>query len=267
LTIIVLTRFLDRKRWSPARFSNEFVATRLQVLKTSAMKSLEAQRFQRFQWLVSVSSELDSAPIKEFLEDGSNLSLDVVVQDGAEHSASVFARHLCRHEGPYWTVRLDYDDFLHPKFLERVGALSEKTGTVVSFPKGVIIDFGRGTIGIRNWVNTPILAYLGSGGSSVYSLGHHSSAAQRVGHLKIVRTWEPMWLISIKTGNAANRTQPWDRPSRRSRFAKIFGLDEFQVNEGPLSYGIRWVKFLEYKAFFLSRNLLPKSRQRNRTNS
>ena len=161
----------------------------------------------------------------------------------------------------------DYDDFLHPKFLERVGALSEKTGTVVSFPKGVIIDFGRGTIGIRNWVNTPILAYLGSGGSSVYSLGHHSSAAQRVGHLKIVRTWEPMWLISIKTGNAANRTQPWDRPSRRSRFAKIFGLDEFQVNEGPLSYGIRWVKFLKYKAFFLSRNLLPKSRQRNRTNS
>jgi hypothetical protein len=88
LTMIVLTRFLERKPWSPARFSNEFVATRLQVLKTSAMKSLEAQRFQ---WLVSVSSELDSAPIKEFLEDGSNLSVDLVVQDGAEHSASTLA--------------------------------------------------------------------------------------------------------------------------------------------------------------------------------
>ena len=91
MTMIVLTRFLERKPWSPARFSNEFVATRLQVLKTSAMKSLEAQRFQRFQWLVSVSSELDSAPIKEFLEDGSNLSVDLVVQDGAEHSASTLA--------------------------------------------------------------------------------------------------------------------------------------------------------------------------------
>lgn len=81
LTIFVLTRFPERKPWSPARFSDEFVATRLQVLKTSAMQSLEAQRFQEFQWLVSISSELDGAPIKEFLENGSNFSLDLLVQD------------------------------------------------------------------------------------------------------------------------------------------------------------------------------------------
>ena len=76
---------------------------------------------------MSISSELDGAGIKEFLQDGSNLSLDLLVQDGAEDSASVFARNLVRNEDPYWTVRLDYDDFLHPKFLESLTALSEKT--------------------------------------------------------------------------------------------------------------------------------------------
>ncbi len=231
------------------------------------MKSLEAQRFQRFEWLVSISSEVDGAQIKEFLEDGSNLSLELLVQHGAEASASVFARNLGGKEDPYWTVRLDYDDFLHPKFLERVAALSEKPGTLVSFPKGVIIDFVRNTIGIRNWVNPPVLAYLGSGGSSVHSLGNHSTASQNADNLKILRTSEPMWLIAIDTGNAANRAQPWDRPSRRSRFAKIFGLKEFQVNEGALSYGSRWVKFLKFKASFLLRSLLSNSHQRNQTNS
>jgi hypothetical protein len=267
LTIVVLTRFLERRPWSPAQFSNEFVSTRLQVLKTYAMKSLEAQRFQRFEWLVSISSELDGAQIKEFLEDGSNISLEVLVQDGAEPSASVFARNLGGKEDPYWTVRLDYDDFLHPKFLERVAALSEKTGTLVSFPKGVVIDFVRNTIGIRNWVNNTVLAYLGSGGSSVHSLGKHSTAPQNADYLKILWTWEPMWLIAINTGNAANRAQPWDRPSRGGRFAKTFGLHEFQANEATLSYGSRWVKFLKFKAFFLLRSLLSNSRQRNRTNS
>ena len=127
MRIIVLTRFLERGPHSPAQFSSEFVSTRLQILKTSAMRSLEGQRFRRFQWLVSISSELDGAGIKEFLQDGSNLSLDLLVQDGAEDSASVFARNLVRNEDPYWTVRLDYDDFLHPKFLESLTALSEKT--------------------------------------------------------------------------------------------------------------------------------------------
>jgi hypothetical protein len=260
LTIFVLTRFLERKPWSPARFSNEFVATRLQVLKTSAMQSLEAQRFQDFQWLVSISSELDGAPIKEFLENGSNLSLDLLVQDGDESSASVFARNLVSKEGPYWTVRLDYDDFLHPKFLERVVALSENTGTLVSFPKGVVIDFGRETIGIRNRVNTNVLAYLGFGGSSVYSLGNHADAEQNADYLKIVRTWEPMWLIAINGMNVGNRAQPWDRPSRRSSFAKIFGLNDFQVNEDRFSHGLRWLRFLQFQAFFLARKLLPNSR-------
>jgi hypothetical protein len=231
------------------------------------MRSLEGQRFRRFQWLVSISSELDGVGIKEFLEDGSNLSLDLLVQDGAEESASVFARNLVRNEDPYWTVRLDYDDFLHPKFLERLAALSEKNGTVVSFPKGAIIDFVGGTIGLRNWVNAPVLAYLGSGGRSVYSLGDHSQATQNSAFVKILRTWEPMWLISINGMNVANQSQPWDRPSRRSRFVKIFGLNESQVNERLLSYASRWVIFLKFQAFFLARNLLSRSRQRNQSNS
>jgi hypothetical protein len=131
-------------------------------------------------------------------------------------------------------------------------ALSENTGTLVSFPKGVVIDFGRETIGIRNGVDTNVLAYLGSGGSSVYSLGNHADAQQNADYLKIVRTWEPMWLIAINGMNVGNQAQPWDRPSRRSRFAKIFGLNDFQVNEDRFSHGLRWLRFLQFQAFSCS---------------
>jgi hypothetical protein len=104
--------------------------------------------------------------------------------------------------------------FLHPKFLERVVALSENTGTLVSFPKGVVIDFGRETIGIRNRVNTNVLAYLGSGGSSVYSLGNHADAEQNADYLKIVRTYVG--------ANVAYCYQRYERRESGSTLGKAF---------------------------------------------
>ena len=174
----------------------------------------------------------------------------VVVQKGLAPSADVFRPSLRKHKGPYWTVRLDSDDMIHPEFVSELSSEQLPTGAVLSFPAGAILDLETPFLGLRRLSNNPFLAHLGENGDNVFDLGHHGKVSFKNANFFFARDKkDPMWLQLIHSDNEANCVLPWDRPALTGNVLKIFGITPLRLNLSQLS-PFRWADYYRHQLYF-----------------
>jgi hypothetical protein len=210
--IYVLTRFAEKFTPGQPDFSHGWLARRVELLQELTSRSLHNQTEQGFEWLVSVYEGV--APEAEArIKEATQSRAQLVHQAPYEETADVFRHYLSQVESPYWTVRLDSDDMLHPEFLATLKRAHAQPGMIQSFPKGAILDIESGVAAAKRETNNPFLAQVGENGQNVFDLGEHGRVAFRPGvTLQTGRTREPMWLQVVHGGNLANAISPWDRP-------------------------------------------------------
>lgn len=247
--VFVLTRFAEEIGHRGAGFSTDWWDWRIVLLKQWTEPSLRRQSAKNFEWLVSIS-ETAIPQQRQALVDAVAGFATVVVQKGLAPSEDVFRAHLQNEKGPYWTVRLDSDDMIHPDFIATLSSERLPVGAVLSFSSGVILDLGTPFLGLRRLSNNPFLAHLGEKGDNVFDLGHHGKVSFANANLFFARDNRvPMWLQLVHGGNQANRVMPWDRPALTGNVLKMFGVLPPKLNVSQLS-PFRWLDFLRHLVFF-----------------
>lgn len=231
LDVFVLTRCaeaLDGERHNLE--SEEWVENQVRFLEEFSKPSLLAQSDFRFEWLVSVSDLLPPTSLSKISRAVAPVG-KVVMQRGGEHSSEVFFRELCAKTEPYVTVLFDYDDVLHPKFVEKVRASIAPGKSVYSFVSGIAYDRNLQIAAKWPHVSNPFIFCLGERGSNVFGLGNHTRVeAKYREELKVIHTLRPMWVKIYHGKNmGGDEITNADRPLFSSRYLNEFSSGNFSA--------------------------------------
>ena len=247
--VFVLTRFAQQFGHRSVGFASDWWDLRIALLKQWTEPSLRRQSAENFEWLVSISETVSPQQRQILVEAVAGFG-EVVLQKGLASSQDVFRARLQNERDPYWTVRLDSDDMIHPEFIAELSREKLPVGAVVSFPEGAILDLETPFLGLRRLSNNPFLAHRGQNGDNVFDLGDHGKVSFTNAKVFFARDKKnPMWLQLVHGGNLANRVMPWDRPALSGSVLTIFGVTPLRLNVSQLSL-FRWLDFLRFAVFF-----------------
>jgi hypothetical protein len=248
--VFVLTRFAEEiGSRAGGGFSSDWWDWRISLVQQWTEPSLRRQTAKNFEWLVSISETASPQQRQTLVEAVAGVAT-VVVQKGLAPSEDVFRPRLRKEEGPYWTIRLDSDDMIHPEFIAELSRERLPVGAVLSFPSGAILNLEPSFLALRRLSNNPFLAHFGENGDNVFGLGHHGKVSFTNANFFFAREKkDPMWLQLVHSDNLANRVQPWDRPALTGNVLKKFGVLPLRLNVSQFS-PLRWFEFLRHLVFF-----------------
>lgn len=257
-------RMIDRSRWIPAWIGRRFVRLvgmkkrkskediarilfrpkrmerRLFLFENLCLPSLANQKFQNFQHVVLVSTEMPSHYLQrlENLQAKFGFRIEEVKNDQTVPSvAKRVAAEVFNGSEITVTSRLDDDDALGCEFLQKVDRVSRdfSTGGIISFTNGVEMRFERQGLSVAP-ISKPFYAlgmsYVEVGVSrprTVFSCGNHARVAQNFDC--ILAADESAYIVSSHVENDSVRNDA-KKPGfvrcadlDRENFAQQFGVD------------------------------------------
>lgn len=164
---------LRSKLYSPRRLHKKF-----EFFERVTYPSIMSQTCPTFTWLLYTSQELP-AIYKKRLQQHENERVKVVfVKSILEMREDI--RKRINSKTNISTIRLDDDDGLHPKFLERLNKYTKHNGSIISMPNGRYFRIEKGVIQDRGATHVKkIAAGLTAIGFSIFEAGDHTTVDDR----------------------------------------------------------------------------------------
>ena len=239
--------------------SADWIQNQCNFLSRYALASLQAQTDGNFEWLVSASAQLSEESLDLLRESISPVG-KLVLQQGDTHSSDVFASILSESDGQYLTVLFDYDDFLHPTFVEQVRALCDQEHSVFSFVSGVAYDLDACIAAWWPHVSNPFLVARGESGVNIFSWGNHTQVERKAGtNMKVISTAGPMWLKLVHGSNLGeDKITALDKPIFGNFVQRHFTGGKFPIHFVPN----RDVRRVIEHGFFLFKRLILRTLHR-----
>lgn len=204
--MIVVTKFAVKLSGSLP--SNEWIETRLELMRRFTAPSLAAQTRPHFRWIILLDEEL-----KNFVPAVISASLDlgeVLLTQSATHWTDRLQMIGQAKERVSKSVRLDSDDVVRPDFLELAEFWLEKF-RVINFLHGSRLNTETGTAVRFLEKAGPFLALQSPSGELAPNLGHHKRVWMKRRVVSIM-TEQPVWLQTVNGSNISNRLRPWHAP-------------------------------------------------------
>lgn len=246
--IHVLTRFaviVEDAVHYEGLFTEEWFEFRLDLLSRFATPSLKAQSHKDFSWYLFLSEEFPRSLDTKIVRATEGMGCPIRQRRG-ESIGSAFRREVAPSSRGLFTVRMDSDDSLGPRFLEEI--LDTPVGQIGAFPIGLGLDVQSG----RSWAiidsANAFMALNSSDQTTIYELGDHNLAYQRYPiHVKF-RT--PMWMQVTHGKNLANKRRKHQVPVTTAFAQKVLpSIDLSQFKTSPratayLEWALNFHKFL-----------------------
>jgi hypothetical protein len=226
--ISVFTKFSERfKKQLPTA---EWVESRFELLKRTALPSLNQQSQENFVWLISSAPEWHDK-VRDLFETADVRSgIQIVISDKPVPRAVIETLHT--DSETFITAKLDSDDTLERETLSRLAVIGKSLPdrTLIDMPNGAQLNWNTGELMYMKFhkdFQGPFLAVKHDNRDQMFNLGGvvHRLARPRFDHLHTIP--DLCWMRVIHGGNLVNRFPKWT--SRIRSFLGLMPRDHFMT--------------------------------------
>jgi hypothetical protein len=154
----------------------------------------------------------------------------------------------------------DYDDVLHPSFIEYAKRQQLTDYDAFSFFSGFTYDHELKIAARWPHVSNPFVFSTGQSGSNIFELGNHTQLERILGpKMKVIKLRHPMWLKIVHGTNlGGDKITSLDRPEFGSRLNRNFHGGNFPIKVSPGRDILRVAEYFGYQAKLRGKKLFSK---------
>lgn len=178
--------------------------------------SVRKQSFKNFVWFIIVHEDTDKKYLDKICENE-----NVVLLKGRTFPEvyQAFSKDFLSPNEAYFTMRLDNDDSIHPKFIESLysagKAFLENTDVMgnpfaINFRTGLDYDLHKKNFYLRDYPASSFVSVFSSPSADSQHktvLDYHHAHIHKNINVVNVKTKEPMWMINIHDMNVGNEVK------------------------------------------------------------
>jgi hypothetical protein len=170
-----ITTDYDQKEYERRLFDKERLNHRFDTLENITMPSILKQSSDNWKWLIYTSDHLPDEYMKRLrtlLEGYTNIEV-ITVKDFRDF----FEKNLSyNYDKSFATVRIDDDDGLNNRYVEKLQQYAEYIGSIVSFTEGTLVKYVQGRVIMGEKFSEKNIALGMAGiGIKIYNLGRHTT--------------------------------------------------------------------------------------------
>lgn len=174
-----ITADYDEKEYERQLFDKHRLNSKFDTFENITLPSIVSQSCDEWNWLIYTSDRMPDEYMKRLrtLTRRYKSIVVVTVKDFAEffNKTSTY-----NYERPFATVRIDDDDGVNNRFVEKLQRYANNVGSIVCFTEGSLVRYAKGRVVIGRKVSEKNNAQgLAGIGLDIYSTGGHSDIDTR----------------------------------------------------------------------------------------
>lgn len=174
-----LSRNFDAAEYEKSLFNKDRLEHKFEVFEKNTLSSILSQSNKDWEWHIYTSDRL---PRHYKNRLGMLIEKEPRIKIFAVNGFKEFNKNVTQHKytSNYATVRLDDDDGLCDKYVEKLQKYTDEKDKIISFPLGRRIEITKGKKVVGNTFESKNIAVgLAGIGLEIYSCGNHATIDQR----------------------------------------------------------------------------------------